>query len=313
MIHIHKYSSSQKMEWNHFLGGSKNGVFLFNRDYMEYHSKRFVDFSLMIYEGGKLVALLPANIDSDRLITHGGLTFGGFITDQHMKAALMIKIFDATIEYLKENKVKKMIYKTSPYIYHIYPSDEDLYALFRKGARLVRRDVSSTIFLENQHLIQKNRLQSIKKAELSGIVVKECTDMANFWRILQSNLERKYNKKPVHSLQEMQYLQEKFPQNIRLFASYKDNIMRAGVLVYESFNVAHTQYIAKDIYDKVQGSLDILLSDLITAYSSSKKYFDFGMSNENEGLYLNENLIFFKEGFGARSIVYDFYEVDIYE
>jgi len=316
MIHIYKYSPSKKMEWNRFLSRSNNGVFLFHRDYMDYHSKRFIDFSLMVYEGEHLVALLPANIDSNnsnRIISHGGLSYGGFITDSRMGAPLMINIFREFIEYLNGENIDAIIYKKSPFIYHSCPSDEDLYALFRIGARLVRRDASSTLYLKRTPLIQKNRIRAIKKAESAGIVVKESDDMAAFWKILQLNLARKHNKKPVHSFQEIMYLRETFPQNIRLFASYKDSAMLAGSLIYESPNVAHAQYIARNVDSKVPGSLDILFSCLIAKYSSSKRYFDFGISTEDDGLYLNEALVFFKEGFGARSIVYDTYEVDINE
>ena len=313
MINIYKYSISRKMEWNRFLSGSNNGVFLFHRDYMEYHSKRFVDCSLMVYEGDHLLALLPANIDSDRLISHNGLTFGGFITDSSMKASLMLDIFEELIGYLSKNGIKKMVYKKIPFIYHSYPSDEDLYALFRIGARLIRRDLSSSLYLRRMLPFQKNRIRNIRKAELSGIVVRESDDLAAFWKILQSNLARKYSKEPVHSFQEIMYLQETFPQNIRLFASFKDDTMLAGSLIYESTNVVHAQYIARNIDNGTQGPLDFLFSNLIAKYSLSKRYFDFGISTEDDGLYLNEPLVFFKEGFGARSIVYDSYEVDINE
>jgi hypothetical protein len=313
MISISKYNSNKKLGWNKFLENSNNDVFLFHRDYMEYHSDRFVDSSLMVYEDEHLVALLPANVDSDRLISHGGLTFGGFITDSHMSAPLMLKIMKELINHLRGENIKKIIYKKIPAIYHSCPSDEDLYALFRIDARLVRRDVSSTLYCKRPLPFQKNRIRNIKKANSVGIVVKESHDLAAFWEILQLNLARKHNKEPVHSLQEMVYLQETFPQNIRLFASYKDSIMLAGSLIYESPNVAHAQYIARNVDSKVPGSLDILFSYLIAKYSSSKRYFDFGISTEDYGLYLNESLVFFKEGFGARSIVYDTYEVDINE
>jgi hypothetical protein len=301
------------MEWNNFLSGSNNDVFLFHRDYMEYHSNRFVDSSLMVYDDQHLVALLPANIDSDRLISHGGLTFGGFITDSRMTAPLMLNIMKEFLNHLRGENIKEIIYKKIPAIYHSCPSDEDLYALFRIGARLIRRDVSSTLYSKRPIPFKRNRIYNIRKAKSAGIVVKESHDLAAFWEILQLNLARKHNKEPVHSLQEIVYLKETFPQNIRLFASYKDSTMLAGSLIYESPNVAHTQYLARNVDSKDTGSTDILISNLIAMYSSSKRYFDFGISTEDNGLHLNEALVFFKEGFGARSIVYDTYGVDINE
>ena len=43
----------------------------------------------------------------------------------------------------------------------------------------------------------------------------------------------------------------------------------------------------------------------------NKNYFDFGISNENQGRNINEGLLYWKESFGARSITQDFYEVEI--
>lgn len=163
MVNIIKYSSSKRREWNDFLTGSKNGTFLFNRDYVEYHGERFTDFSLMVYDGGELIALLPANIDSDQLVSHGGLSFGGFIVDSRMKVSIMLKIFNELIKLMQAENINKLIYKKIPYIYHSIPSDEDLYALSKIGARLTRRDVSSTIYFRNIIPFQKIEFEPLKR------------------------------------------------------------------------------------------------------------------------------------------------------
>jgi hypothetical protein len=313
MIKISEYDPCKKEEWNKFLCTSKNGTFLFDRDYMDYHKHRFLDNSLMIYDGEDLVALFPANIANDCLFSHGGLTYGGLITDKRMNASLMVKIFDNIINYSKNKDLNKIIYKAIPYIYHSIPSDEDLYALFIKGAKLFRRDVSSTIYLRKKMAFQKKRMHVIKKARFCKAEVKESDDFASFWNILRSKLFKKYRKEPVHTFHEIKYLHEKFPQNIRLFASYIDDCMLAGVVIYESTNVAHVQYMASDPDNTAPGSLDIIISYLIEDYSSKKIFFDFGISTEKEGIYLNEGLIFFKESFGARATAYDSYRIDLHE
>ena len=52
-----------------------------------------------------------------------------------------------------------------------------------------------------------------------------------------------------------------------------------------------------------------LFTHLIEEVFSNKEYFDFGISNENNGKNINEGLLYWKEGFGARSITQDFYEI----
>ena len=79
MIEVIRYTKDKKSEWDSFVKLSDAFSFLFYRDYMEYHSDRFNDYSLMLYEGNKLCALLPGNIREQKLISHQGLTYGGFI------------------------------------------------------------------------------------------------------------------------------------------------------------------------------------------------------------------------------------------
>jgi hypothetical protein len=172
--------------------------------------------------------------------------------------------------------------------------------------------VTSTIDLLNQIGFYESRYRCIKKAKRNGIVVKQSNEFETYWEILTENLLNKYKKKPVHSIEEIKYLHSKFPNHIKLFAAYKDDIMLAGVVMYESnMNVAHAQYIANSPIGRKMNALDILFEYLINYYAGKRKYFDFGISTEQEGRYLNESLIFYKESFGARACVHDFYEVDV--
>src|SRR6185312_14851566 len=59
---VERYTASRKLEWDTFVSAAKNATFLFSRDYMDYHSDRFNDHSLMIFNGRALVAVLPANL-----------------------------------------------------------------------------------------------------------------------------------------------------------------------------------------------------------------------------------------------------------
>ena len=79
MIEIHRYTAAYHRDWNDFVSESSNGTFLFLREYMEYHVDRFTDYSLLVYDGNKLLALLPANRSGDVLYSHAGLTYGGLV------------------------------------------------------------------------------------------------------------------------------------------------------------------------------------------------------------------------------------------
>jgi len=311
MVKIVGYHLKNKKEWNEFLEKSKNGVFLFSRDYMDYHSDRFVDHSYMVYEKGRLVSLLPANIDKDIVTSHSGLTFGGFITDSSMKAELMLSMFEALQKTLSAQSVTKLIYKPIPHIYHSAPAEEDLYALSSCGSKLTGCSVSSTVFQEHIIEFSKIRQRQNKKAEMSGLTVELSNDFASYWDILTKNLKQQHDKAPIHSIDEIQSLQRSFPDNIKLFCAQNGSKPQAGVVIYESSTVAHAQYIASSEEGKKSGALDSVFTYLIEKYYRGKKYFDFGISTDHNGTNLNSGLIQHKESFGARAIVYNRFELNL--
>jgi hypothetical protein len=312
MIEIINYGSEYKSLWDEFVRRSKNGNFLFQRDYMEYHSDRFLDSSLLFFdENGSLVSLMPANVADDIFYSHGGLTFGGIVSDSKMKIGLMLELFDSLMVYLSQHRIKTLVYKAIPHIYHIIPAEEDLYALFRYGAKLIARDAAPAILLDEPTLFSKARKRGIKQGKKNGLIIKQTNDFEAFMSIQEEVLRNKYNVMPTHTSSEIASLAQLFPQNIKLFAAYEDELMLAGVIIYESKPLVHGQYSASSDIGHKMGASDLLFDSLISQYSRQKKYFDFGISTEKGGAHLNRGLTWYKEGFGARAIAYDTYQVDV--
>ena len=313
-LNISVIKPSEKDEWNAFVSNSKQGTFLFDRRYMDYHVDRFDDFSLIVRDQNEqIIALLPANIDGDQLVSHGGLTYGGFITDVKMTVSRMKTVFDSVIEFLVDHGVSAIDYKSVPSIYHTAPAEEDLYCLYSRGAGIYRRDVLSVIDYSNQFSYQSRRQRAIKKAVRTGLNVTQTTDFHSFWAILKRNLLKRYGVDPVHNADEIELLAKKFPQQIKLYGAYDRsgvNIL-AGCVVYESRNVCHVQYNAASPEGKQMGAQDLIMDFLIRDNSQFKKYFDFGISTEKNGRYLNKGLVEYKEGFGAKTIVHDFYHLNL--
>ncbi len=279
---------------------------------MEYHSDRFEDFSLMIFDtADNLIAILPANIKENILYSHQGLTFGGFLVDDKMKTETMLEIFKLLEQFLKNENIKKIVYKCIPYIYHIQPAEEDRYALFINDAKLIRRDVTTTIYLNNKIKYQEQRNRAVKKAMKNNLVFQESKDFQSYWKVLEETLNQQHNAKPVHRLEEIERLANLFPDCIKLFVAIKDNTILAGTLIFENQTIVHTQYLANSFEGRNIGALDFVIDKLINEVYQNKTYFDFGISNEDSGRYLNVGLISQKEGFGARAVVHDFYELEI--
>lgn len=311
MISVVPYNANIKESWNLFNRDSKNGIFMFDRNYMDYHADRFIDHSLMFYEDSKLIALLPLNIKDCILYSHQGLTFGGFITNSIMKQYKMLECFKALLEYMREIKVQKMIYKAIPYIYHKYPAQEDLYALFRSGAKMMRMDCSATIYLQNPIRFSELRKRGVKKALKNEVQIESSTNFEAFVTLLNEVLQTRHNTQAVHSAKELELLHNRFKENIALYIAKQNNEILAATLLFIYPNLVHTQYLAASEKGRAVGALDLLIKTLIDTYATTKQYFDFGISTENNGLFLNEGLIAQKEGFGGRTIVHSFYELDI--
>ena len=313
MIKVEKYSSDKKEQWNDFIERSKNGTFLFNRNFMDYHSDRFTDFSLMIYKNDKLISCCPSNVKGDEIHSHQGLTYGSFVFNDKMRIAQAEEILDATIEFYRNNGIKTLYIKQIPSIYHKKPSNEMDYWLWRKGAEIYRRDTTFTVDLTQELNFSSRKIRYKKKAEKNGLLIKESDNFADFWsKILIPNLEMKFNVKPVHSLSEILMLAGLFPKNIRQYNVYFDEKTIAGTTLFICGETVHTQYISSNSTGTQNGALDYLFMYLIDKFKrEGYRYFDFGISNEDDGKVLNYSLAEYKEGFGVNVFVHQFYKLDI--
>lgn len=297
--------------WNTFISVAKNATFLFHRNFMEYHSDRFEDYSLIVLDGEKVVAVLPANRVGDSVYSHQGLTYGGLILNQKAKLSNVISIFKSVLQFLNENSIDKLIVKTMPDFYLDYFSEELEYCLFIVQAKLIRRDALSVIDLTKPYFISKTRRESIRRGEKNDLIIKEELNFNLFWNeILIPNLNTKHQVKPVHTVEEIIELQQKFPSNIRHFNVYYNEKIVAGTTVFCTNKVAHPQYISGNSDKNELGSLDYLYHHLITEVYKDKNFFDFGISNEAQGTKINEGLLFWKESFDAKTVVQNFYEIE---
>ena len=327
------YSVYRRETWDAFVEMSKNGTFLLKRGFMDYHSDRFFDCSLLIYTGispdgdfkekslttKDLVAVLPANWDKEQrtVYSHQGLTYGGLLVLPEVTQKEVLDMMQAVLGYYRDMMgAERFVYKPIPYIYSSVPSGEDLYALFRAGAQLTHRLVSTCISMRNPMKMSTLRIRQAKKAVEHGFYIDRMTEgdtqtLHEYWELLEHVLKTYHNATPTHTVQEMEVLMEHFPKNIRLYIVRHERRIVAGCIVFEWRKVAHMQYIASGEEGRTYGALDLLFRHLVSERYKQFEYVDFGTSNEDGGRYLNEGLIFQKEGFGGRAVCYDTYEVNL--
>jgi len=307
-VRIHRYQVEDEEAWNDFVANAKNATFLFNRQFMDYHSSRFVDHSLMLYHNDVLRAVMPANERGDALISHGGLSYGGMILDEKMNLADVVKSFFYALKYLYDNNLNSLTYKCVPSNFARLPSHEDQFAMFLLEGELIRRDMSAVNFKSAALPLGQTR-RNIVKRNISRLQVTRTADPSRFWDILENNLRERHGTAPIHTLQEIQLLMKRFPERIQCFEVGENDIL-GGTLIFETDTSAHAQYIASNNEGKKVGALDVLFSQLISDTFSHKDNFSFGMSNERDPHKLNKGLSFWKESFGARTIAVDTYQIE---
>lgn len=312
-ISVELYSPAHRAEWDDFVARSRNGTFLLQRGYMDYHSDRFRDCSWMAYQNGRLRALLPANIDDAGVLhSHQGLTYGGWITPVgHLDGEDLLEIFGQAIEVWHKEGIKELDYKRIPYIYSKTPADEDLYALFRLGAVRTGCGLSSAIDLRVGVTFNQMQRRHLRKSQALPLTISEETNVAPFMGLLTDCLQERHGVNPVHTCGEMQMLRDRFPQNIRVFVLKLDGeaAPQAGVCMYDTGTVAHAQYIATTPQARELNLLTPLFHHLISEVFADRRYFDFGISTEDNGNYLNTGLLRQKFSYGGTGVTYDRYSL----
>ena len=309
MITCVKYNNNLSQEWDTFIDNSNTPFFFFKRLFLKYHSDRFIDHSLVFFYKEKIIATFPATVNENEIVSHGGLTFGGIISSKEVTASLAKEIVSCLKNYYLGLGLKKITIKSIPYIFNEVPAQEVLYFYWVNGFKLIRRDLSTIIEFNKRLSISKLRKRMISRGKKNELIVESSENFSDFVNFMSQVLS-KHDTKPVHNAEELDFLSNHFPENIKLSIIKKDSELIAALLFFEFEAVAHAQYIGVNELGKEVGALDFLIEESINSYATKGfKYFSFGISTEKDGTYLNNGLISQKEGFGARSIPLDFYEV----
>lgn len=311
---LSQYSLETSSEWDDLVSRAPTGTFLHTRRFLGYHRDRFVDCSVVIRRKTRLAAVFPAALmpggGAPTVVSHPGITFGGLVYDESVSTPEVIHLMDLLRLYYKQNlSVTKLVYKAVPWIYHTQPRQADLYALFRLQALRCGCDLSSTIDLLNSSPFSESRMRNAKKAKSSGVCLVESPRyFPEFWHVLSENLAERFNKAPVHNLDEIVELHALFPNEIRLVTAWLDNTVIGGVVMFYSNSVAHAQYSATSHVGKKIHAQDLIYEHCIdSAREQGYRYFDFGISTESGGSYLNSGLYTYKSRFGSGATVYETY------
>ncbi len=302
--------------WEELVARSANGNMLHTRRFISYHRDRFHDRSVMLKSRRRLVAVFPAAEDPANpatIVSHPGITFGGVVHDGSIRGASMIHALQQVADYYSSLGYRRLRYKAIPAIYHSVPAEEDTYALFSLNAGRYQCDLSVALNLARRGRVSHGRVHSRRRAELAGVSAAACwAEIAGFWEILQMNLAKRHGTYPVHSLDEIDLLHERFPGKIVLITATIDSALVGGTLLYVMGPVLRMQYTATTRQGRAVCATDAMIEHAIQlACERGCTFFDFGGCTRNEGRDLDQDLYYFKASFGGGGIVYEQYEYDL--
>ncbi|MCU0392991.1 MAG: hypothetical protein MUE81_17925 [Thermoflexibacter sp.] len=332
-LKIIRYHTHYQENWNKFVSQACNATFLFYRNFMDYHSDRYIDHSLMLFSDNELIAIFPANEQEDTIYSHKGLTYGGIAYANLLSSwtssllqnleAILSKI----ITYYQNQGFKKLIFKEIPFFYAHFDFSKILRIM--KKVAVVQEDIGAVMHLQKPFHYWHGRKQSIKKASLVNPPLKILSNaysphseehtnkelpflLSDFWNeVLIPQLKNKYHLTPTHSLAEITLLALRFPKNIKQYNVYYDNSIVAGTTIFENNQVVHCQYVSSNDLGRKLFASDLLFHYLITEKYKNFHYLSFGISNEHGSNLINQGLLAWKMSWGAQTCEHLHWEIDL--
>jgi hypothetical protein len=316
-MRLRPYEPGDAAAWDSCVARSLNGTFLHSRRFLGYHGERFQDASLVIERtAGNIDAVFPAALDptdTDSVCSHPGLTFGGLLHGPRLSGEAVLDALGAIARHYARLGRTRLHYKAVPGFYHRAPAAEDSYALFRLGAHRERCDLSSTIDLAARLPVSHGREQALRSARQANLDLASGAQwLPGFWELLSDNLRRRHDTAPVHDLDEIIDLQQRFPHEIECIVARRGDALLAGAVLFWHATTLHCQYLASTQEGRDLCALDLVIEHAIAlATTRGRRWFDFGTSTEARGTRLNAGLYDYKRSFGAGSTVHDFYALDL--
>lgn len=307
---IKRYNSEYFTIWNAFVSSSNNATFLFHRDFMEYHSDRFEDYSLLVFEDEKLISILPANRIENTIFSHQGLTYGGFVFENDISILQIKLVILNALSFLKENNFKAFKIKEIVPIYSSSNRKEISSFLLENGAIINSKKMNLAIDFKSDFKVSKSKLKHFKRINSIGLEIKKEDDLSIFWNeVLIPRLDQKFGSKPVHSIDEISKLKANFPENIHQYNVYLDDEILAGITIFKTNNVIKSQYGATTENGEKYRALDFLYINLINEFKDEFDFFDMGTVDDDSELGYNIGLFNQKKELGCSVFEQNFYEL----
>ncbi len=314
-------TEADSVRWDEIAGRSACGTFLHSRRFLSYHGSRFEDLSLLCEdEQGRMTGIFPAARKPDDpgcVVSHPGATYGGLVHEQGLAAGDVEEMMIGIVRHFRSKGLQRLEYRSVPPHFQSPFSQADVHAIWKQGGEIFRRDLWSVAALHDSSGYSDHHKREIARARKRDInvgVAGSDLQYREFHAVLTACLAERHGAAPVHSLDEMLQLRDRFPANMALWlARDGGGLLLAGSWVFQFPDRAwHTQYIATSPAGRNQGAGYLVMDEIIHAATRHRiPLLSFGASTEDNGRAVNAGLFEFKSGFGAGSVCQDTYHLQL--
>lgn len=318
MVYVKVFAKALTPEWDSVAREAVNGHFMFERRFMDYHADRFDDHSLLFYDDRAHddrgpIAVLPAHRKGGDLVSHAGLPFAGLLWKEDVRMNAMAGCVEAMVEHMAMHEFSRLFYSPVPTPYKRFHDDEDLYQIERAGAVLAGTKVACSARIGSNPGISKNRRAIVNRGARRGLRFERGIALADSYRIISAFLEERFQKRPVHSLAELELLTRRFPEEIRCDGVVHGDELVHAMITFHSVTCVRLQYTGGTRKGRELHAQDFANVSLLDAPEMQGRWFDFGTSMNPETGDLQSKLHWYKETLGGRTSLLRTYVLDLKE
>jgi hypothetical protein len=307
--HLWNDIGKAKSVWDAFVDGANGGNFFHKISFLEYHKGKFVDkeHHLAFFKGEELFGVMPMAIFEEEgrrvLRSPYGASYGGPLFKKRLTYSESSAIADLLLEMFDSMVIDRAVLTFPiPPLYRVY-SEVFLLSLYEHGFECINRDISCVVPLnlpaENMiDVLDRSARNHVRKARKSSISIVHHAGADLFGTVLEKTFE-KHQARPTHTIEELHWLMERFPQEISCDVAFYNDIPVAGICFFAvNKRVNSSFYLASDPQYRQLQALSLLIAEgLQESARQGYGYFDFGTSSVNmEG---RPSSFEFKESFGA--------------
>jgi len=306
-IKLVDYAEEFRETWESFLNSDpRNGDFMMRRSFLSYHGDRFIDRSLFFVENSEIISVFPAaslKSSPKSVVSHPGASYGGIAYKTKYGGAPLVEMASTIIQHYKNLGMEHLYIKAKPHIYSNPSGSEDIYTWWRLGANLEKVDLSNIIEVDKFEFSTR-RIRALRKLSASNVEVCEGIHfLVQAYKICLETLQSRHNTSPVHTLEDLKFLANVLPGNIRITVCYIAGVLSSGLILFVNQNAAIVQYWGSTDSGREMNALDPLVVDAIEwCRKNQLTWFVPGVSTSESGLKVDAGIYEYKLSLGSGTI-----------